>query len=137
MKKNTKENLKIAKQYFKASFSKENLDIRKVRALVGHIKKSSKGNALNILKIYLSLLNKYFQERTVIVESAGDISKNVVEKIRRNFERSEGRKLDIKLKKNPQVLGGLRVTLSDTQWDYSLKGKINQMKEALSDRYSN
>jgi F0F1-type ATP synthase delta subunit len=136
MKKSKKENLLIAKLLFKESFLGKDLSTSKIRSNVRKIKKGYKSSAIEILKIYSLLLNRYLLGRTIVIESTEEIEKFLVNKIRTHFEKITGRSLEAKVKKSQEVLGGIRVTLSDTQWDYTVKGKINQMKEVLSGRYS-
>lgn len=136
MKKSQKENLKIAKQFFKTSFSKDTLDIIRIRAIVKEIKRTHKGRALEILRSYEKLLNRYILDRTITIEAAESLDQNTIEQIRNHFEKKIGSSLDTEFRKNPLILAGIRITLADTQWDYSIKGKIDQIKEALVGKYS-
>lgn len=136
MKKSKKENLKIAKKFFKISLSNNSLDSSKIRTVVSEIKKSYKRAAAGVLKSYLSILQKKIRSQTLTIESAQSLNSNVVQKLKRSFEKKYHEKIMTRLKQNPHILGGLKITLDDTQWDYSIKGKIDQMKEILNERYS-
>lgn len=136
MKKSKKENLKIAKKFFKISLSNNDLDRAKIKIVVGVIKKSYKRAAVGILKSFVTIMQNKIRRQTLTIESTQSLNSNVVAKLKRSFEKRSPEKITIQLKQNPNILGGLKITLDDTQWDYSIKGKIDQMKEILNERYS-
>lgn len=137
MKKSKKENLKTAKKFFKISLSDNNLDASKVKTVVNEIKGSYKSARVDILKSYLSIVQRKIRKQTLSVESTQHLNSSVVAKLKKDFERKTPEKITTQVKQNPSILGGLRITLNDTQWDYSVKGKIEQMKEIVNERYSN
>lgn len=136
MKKNKKENLKIAKKIFKISLSNNDLDRAKIKIVVGEIKKLYKRAAVGILKSFVTIMQNKIRRQTLTIESTQSLNSNEVAKLKRSFEKKSPEKITIQLKQNPNILGGLKITLDDTQWDYSIKGKIDQMKEILNERYS-
>ena len=135
MKLSKKDNLKIAKYYFQASFTNQRLDLTKVRRNMKVARTKFRSSALSILKSYLKLLKTYLAKETLTLESAGRIHPRYVDEIKSHFEKIKGKSLQIKQLSNPRLLGGVRVSLGDTQWDYSTKGKIEKMKEALGGRH--
>ena len=136
MKKSKKENLKIARKLFKISLSNNDLDRSRIKAVVNEIKKSYKKAALGVLKSYLSIVQRKIQRQTLIVESAQLLGSNEIMRLKDSFEKKSSEKITAKLIQNPSILGGLKITLDDTQWDYSIRGKIDRMKETLNERYS-
>ena len=136
MKKSKKENLKIAKKFFKISLSNNDLDRAKIKIVVGEIKKLYKRAAVGILKSFVTIMQNKIRRQTLTIESTQSLNNNVVAKLKRCFEKKSPEKTTLQLKQNPNILGGLKITLDDTQWDYSIKGKIDQMKEILNERYS-
>lgn len=136
MKKSKKENLKIAKKFFKISLSNNDLDRAKIKIVVGEIKKSYKRAAVGILKSFVTIMQNKIRRQTLTIESTQSLNNNEVAKLKRSFEKKSPEKITIQLKQNPNILGGLKITLDDTQWDYSIKGKIDQMKDILNERYS-
>ena len=131
MKKNRKEIQKTAKNLFKMSFKKEVLKKETVLGIVDFVKNFYKAAAFDILKAYTHLIQNFEKNRTIEVEVANTTDQGDVEEIRSHFEQEYGKKLTSTLRTNSALLGGLRVTLGDDQWDFSTKGKINKMKEAL------
>lgn len=136
MKKSKKENLKIAKKFFKISLSNNDLDRAKIKIVVGEIKKLYKRAAVGILKSFVTIMQNKIRRQTLTIESTQSLNSNEVAKLKRSFEKKSPEKITIQLKQNPNILGGLKITLDDIQWDYSIKGKIDQMKEILNERYS-
>lgn len=136
MKKSKKENLKIAKKFFKISLSNNDLDRAKIKIVVGEIKKLYKRTAVGILKSFVTIMQNKIRRQTLTIESTQSLNNNEVAKLKRSFEKKSPEKITTQLKQNPNILGGLKITLDDTQWDYSIKGKIDQMKEILNERYS-
>lgn len=136
MKKSKKENLKIANKLFKISLSNNDLDRSKIKAVVDEIKKSYKKAAIGVLKSYLSIVQKKIQRQTLVVESAQLLGSNEIMTLKESFEKKSSEKITTKLKQNLNILGGFKITLDDTQWDYSIRGKIDRMKETLNERYS-
>ena len=135
MKLSKKSSLKTAKIFFHASFTNRKLDLIKVRKNMKIAKTKFRSNALGILKSYANLLKTYLAKETLTLEAASQIHPRYVDEIKRHFEKIEGKSLRIKQVSDPTLLGGLRVSLGDTQWDYSTKGKIEKIKEALGGRY--
>ncbi|HEX7456087.1 MAG TPA: F0F1 ATP synthase subunit delta [Candidatus Nanoarchaeia archaeon] len=135
MKLSKKENLKIAKKLFLTSFTRGELDATKVRKNTRLAKAKFKSDALSILKSYLNLLKQYLAKETLTIEAAGKLHLHHIQDIKNRFEKIEGRTLNVSVSPNPKLLGGLRVSLGDTQWDYSTKGRITKMKEDLSGQY--
>lgn len=136
MKKSKKENLKIAKKFFKISLSNNDLDRAKIKIVVGEIKKLYKRTAVGILKSFVTIMQNKIRRQTLTIESTQSLNNNEVAKLKRSFEKKSPEKITLQLKQNPNILGGLKITLDDTQWDYSIKGKIDQMKDILNERYS-
>ena len=136
MKKSKKETLKIARKLFKISLSNNDLDKSRIKAVVDEIKKSYKKVAIGILKSYFSIVQKKIQRQTLIVESDRLLDSNEIMRLKGSFEKKSSEKITTKLIQNPSILGGLKITLDDTQWDYSIRGKIDRMKETLNEQYS-
>jgi len=137
MKKSNKENEKIAKKFFKMSLSDNKLDSSKVRTVVSEIKKSYKSAALGVLRSYLSFVQGKIRLQTLAIESSHSLNNQVVQRLKNGFEKKTSEKILTQVRQNPNLIAGLRITLNDMQWDYSIKGKIDQMKEHLNERYSN
>jgi len=112
------------------------LDPKKVREHIHTTKDLYKSNTLVILKNYLALINRHLRSNTLVIETAEKLDQKKVATIRNHFDKSIGKKLETNLVQNPSIFAGLKITLGDNQWDYSTKGKLNQIRETLRDKYS-
>ena len=135
MKTSKKEVLKLAKKLLSASFTGRKLDEAKVRKNSAFIKKTAKSASLPILKLYLRLIRRFLEAETLLIESTRNLSPNQISSLKKYFEKSSGKSLSVETKIDPALLGGLKVTLGNTQWDLSVERKINQIREAFSGRY--
>ncbi len=136
MKKSKTENQKTAKQIFRNSFTNNKFDPKKVRKHIHTAKNLYKSNTLAILKNYLTMINRHLRSNTIVIETAEKLDQKKVATIRNYFEKNRGEKLETNLIQNPSIFAGLKITLGDNQWDYSTKGKLNQIRKTLHDKYS-
>lgn len=136
MKKTGKENIKLAKELFKSSFISNELDTKSVKENIRVVKDVYRSSAVGILKGYLALINRYIKGKTLIIETPKQLEKTKIDWIRIHFEKETGQKLITEIVHNPKILAGLRITLSDNRWDYSLRGKITQIRDTLHGKYS-
>lgn len=128
---NRKSDLKIAKQLHRSGLTKGELDEAKIRRNIENVKTKYKRNALGILNAYLRLLSDYINNSTLIIESPDKLRPKHINKITKHFEIKYGRKLEVEIKENENLFGGIKITLGDNQWDFSIKGRIDQFKGAL------
>lgn len=135
MKLSKKEGVKVAKKMYLTSFSNQQVDIIRVRKNIQTVKTKFKSDALSVLKSYLKLLKAHSAKETIIIEAAGKLHPRYIGDIKSHFEKNEGKSLQVKQLSNPKLLGGIRVSLGDTQWDYSARGKIEKIKEVLGGGY--
>lgn len=136
MKKSKKENLRIAKKLFRISLSNNDLDRSKIKAVVNEIKKSYKSATEGVLKSYLAIIQNKIRKQTLIIESDQSLTNSQLKQLQNDFEKKYDEKITTQVKQNANILGGLKITLDDTQWDHSIKGKIDQMKETLNEQNS-
>lgn len=136
MKTNKKEILKIAKKLFSSSFTNQEIDIHKVRKSIQIIKRANKRDVVTILKIYLNLMRTFLAKKTLIIESVDKLHPRYIKSLTNYFERSYKTSLDVRTQLNKALLGGLRISLGDTQWDFSVSEKINQIKETVNARHN-
>lgn len=93
------------------------------------IKKQPSSEALQLLAIYLKGLKRQIEQRTLIVESAVKLSEKELKEARKLVKQPI---FAVEQKLNPSLLGGLRIKIGDEFLDFSLKSKINQIKERIS-----
>lgn len=111
-----------------ASFSENRLIGSQVVKFVAGFKKLPLSEALYSLSYYLKGLKRELNKRTVLIETATPLSLGEAQKIATKFGYKD---TPVQTRINPEVLGGLRVIVGDHIYDYSIKGKVNQVKEAI------
>lgn len=66
---------------------------------------------------------------TILIESAIKLDKEQTTEIEKTLK---GQGSDFEYKVNPDILGGLRVTIGGKRIDLSLAGKVNQISKSIS-----
>ena len=64
---------------------------------------------------------------TLTIESAHELSSEVVDQLVADFSRGRTRPLQVQLKSNPELIAGVRVRLGDTVYDASLSGNLQSL----------
>ena len=131
-----KEDKSLAKKLFKMSFSDSELDKAKIQRVVELIKKEPRAKAVGVLSTYLALIKNFIKKETLLVEAVANVSPTYLNKIKNYFEGKMKRRLNVEVRENPSLLGGVKIIIGDTAWDLSVKGRIDTLKESLHGKYS-
>ena len=78
---------------------------------------------------YLKGLKRELSKTTLIIESATPLSSTEMNQIKKNFASKFINHQSLTI--NHSLLGGLRVKIGDEVYDYSVSGKLKQVKEAI------
>jgi F-type H+-transporting ATPase subunit delta len=81
---------------------------------------------------YRSLLNARSGSSDAIVYSAFPIDVQALNGVSDALEKRFGRKLNLSVQHQPELIGGVRVVVGDEVLDTSVKARLEQMKVALS-----
>lgn len=84
------------------------------------------------VKKYLELLAKSRNELTVNVTSATPLSKEQITAIADAVAKSTGRKVSVETTENPALIGGVQVRVGSQMLDYSVAGKLERLRMALT-----
>jgi F-type H+-transporting ATPase subunit delta len=84
-----------------------------------------------IIRAFASIAAAERGESTAEVTSAHVLSDEQVEQLRRNLEVREGRKVKIKTSVDPELLGGLVVTIGSKRIDSSIRTRLNSLAQAM------
>ncbi|RMH60853.1 MAG: ATP synthase F1 subunit delta [Zetaproteobacteria bacterium] len=71
-------------------------------------------------------------EVTAEVTVASETSPEVERKIAEALARSVGKKVSLRTRRNPEILGGLIVRIGDRLIDYSLRTRLEAMRQAIA-----
>jgi F-type H+-transporting ATPase subunit delta len=77
-------------------------------------------------------LNKQNGSSDAVVYSAFDIDAAALANVGQLLEKRFGRKLNVSVKLQPELIGGIRVVVGDEVLDTSVKARLDQMKVALT-----
>lgn len=115
---------KLVAQSFKNGKADETF-IAKVTSV---IKKQPSTEALQLLSLYLKGLKRTISDHTLVVESAVKLTEKELKDTQKLISQPV---FAIEQKLNPSLLGGLRIKIGNELLDFSLKSKINQVRERI------
>ena len=72
-----------------------------------------------------------FKTDEAVIESAVALTANQRKKLEKMLAEKLGKKMKVSFKVNPQLLGGLKITVGSLVIDRSLRGKLLALKENL------
>lgn len=81
---------------------------------------------------FRALVNETKGSSDAVVVSAFDIQPQQLEELGAVLEKRFGRKLQLSVKVDPSLIGGVRVVVGDEVLDTSVKARLEQMKVALT-----
>lgn len=121
---------KIVDRAVDASFKNNKLDDLAVKQLVKDFKGMHLTESIYTLSRYAKGLKRILAQQTMIIESVIPVSATEVSKIKNKISRLFT-VTDTQVTINPYILGGLRIKVGDIVLDYSIRNKLNQIKEAI------
>lgn len=80
---------------------------------------------------YKRLMEEYKKIQPVCVVSASDIPPAVIELLTQNLERYLKKKVTLHVSCDPEILGGLVISIGDIRIDGSIKNKLEQLRDRL------
>jgi F-type H+-transporting ATPase subunit delta len=86
----------------------------------------------DISKKFIELYNQHQGIIKVGVTSAKKLEDAQLKALRKNIERSTGKKVEFKANVEEDLIGGLKIRIDDTVVDGSVKFKLSQLKDRLT-----
>lgn len=83
---------------------------------------------------YIRLANEYRQVATVMVTSAVPLTEDEQAKLREKLGQLTGKKVELQLAEDPELVGGLIVQIGDTVIDGSVRGYLASLREKMLGR---
>ncbi|MBI4038790.1 F0F1 ATP synthase subunit delta [Candidatus Daviesbacteria bacterium] len=117
---------KIAAQSAKLSFDKGKLNKLTAEEVLKALKTLPKAQAIYAISKFIKGLKKRSAETSATIESVVPLSKKQLTDITGKLSK-EFAITGVVNVLNPDILGGVKIKLSDTVLDYSLQGKISQI----------
>jgi F-type H+-transporting ATPase subunit delta len=107
------------------------LDDDKLRDLVSKLIESQPRDYRAILAALHRLARLEEARRSVVVESATELTAAEGQKISAGLAKDYGSNLNIEYKINPELIGGLRIKVGDDLLDGSVKGRLDRLEKAF------
>lgn len=107
------------------------LDDNKLRDLVSKLIEAQPRDYRAILSAIQRLTRLEAARRTVVVESATDLTATEGQKVSAGLAKDYGDNLTIEYKTNPELLGGLRIKVGDDVFDGSVQGRLDRLSRAF------
>jgi F-type H+-transporting ATPase subunit delta len=82
---------------------------------------------------FRQLMDEALKKVRINVKTAFPLSEAMKEYIMTNMEKITGRKADITIETNPDLLGGVIINVGDTLYDGSVKSQLNNMRNLLGE----
>jgi len=121
---------KLAAKYVNYSFKDGKGDENKIMKIMAELKSLPRSQAIYIISKFLKGVRKREGQTTLLIESAVPLTEaqleGIFKSLRKEFVVTEVRNIV-----NPSLLGGFKVRIGDMAQDYSIRGKISQLREAV------
>lgn len=119
-----------------ASFKDGKMLEEKVTKSIKVLKSQPRIQAIASLSEYLKQLKRKERQYTMYIETVIPLSNTQMQKVKKIVEK-KNKITKIITNINPEILGGFKLRVGDEIWDETVFGKVNQVKEAISDGRSN
>lgn len=85
---------------------------------------------LALLKAYKKALTPVLEKERVFVETSGELDDDALEKIRAIIFKESGRRVEkFEIRKNTQLLGGVKITIADTILERTAKRALDELTQ--------
>ena len=126
-------NRKFAKQLVLLALDEEGrVDENKVRETLDSLRLHSPCNHREILREYLSLIERETAKQVALVEYAGKPSDDALASLKKSLLETNGSKVDLNFRENPELLAGFRITVGDDVYEDSISNRLRPLAAALS-----
>lgn len=107
------------------------LNPEKVAAVLSGLAEAAPADLRRILRAYHSAVAKELQHSTAVIESAGKLSDQAVTQIQEQLQRDYERPLQVELKDNASLIGGLRIRVGDDVIDHSIAASLARLTAGI------
>ena len=126
-----KEIRKLSREMLRASFTDGQLDPGRIASLVDSLIARRRRNYVDILKNYRRLLRLELDKRRARIETASDVESTISSELVANLKRKYGGDLTTEFVVNPQLLGGLRISVGSDVWDGTVRNRLERLQQEL------
>ena len=121
----------LAREMLRASFTDGQLDPGRIASLVDSLTSRKPRNYTNVLKNYKRLLRLELEKRRAQIESASEVDPATQSEVIANLKRRYGNDLKTEFVVSPELLGGMRIRVSNDVWDGSVRNRLERLQQQL------
>jgi F-type H+-transporting ATPase subunit delta len=120
-----------AKALFRSSVANGLLDHDKAGQVVDQLLELKPRGYLKILAHFQRLVKLELERRSASIESFAPLPPQIQSDIRSSLDQRYGPGLDYTFSQSPDLLGGLRIKVGSDVYDGSIRGRLNNLKDAF------
>jgi len=127
-----KEVRRYGKQLFRACFVDDQFDQRKALSLVESVIEKKPRHFVAILTFFGRLVRLETEKRTATIGTSKALDRKIEEEVRAEIKKRYPQVLRTDFAVNPDLLGGMRIQVGSDVWDGTVRGRLDDLKNALS-----
>jgi F-type H+-transporting ATPase subunit delta len=127
-----KEVRRVGKQLFRACFVDDQFDQKKALSLVESVIAGKPRHYLGILTFFGRLVRLETEKRTATIETSKPLEKKIEDEVRNEIKRRYPQVLRTQFGVRPDLLAGMKIRVGSDVWDGTVRGKLDELKSALS-----
>ena len=117
---------------FRACFVDDQFDEKKALSLVKSVIEARPRGTLAILGFFQRLVRLEVERRTATIETAGALDRKVEQEVRNEIKRRYPQVLRTDFGVQPGHLGGMRIRVGSDVWDGTVRGRLEELRNAVS-----
>ena len=126
-------NRELSKKLVRLSLDDESrVDEEKVLEVLDSLRTLPTSDQKLILRFYLDQIKKELEKGVAIVEYAGKPSDEAIEALKQKLSLQYGRSIDVEMRKNQDLLIGIRVSVADDVYEDSAATRLRPLIRALT-----
>lgn len=127
-----KEVRRSGKQLFRACFVDDQFDQKKALSLVQLVIVAKPRHFVAILTYFGRLVRLETEKRTATIDTCKALEKRIEEEVRGQIKKRYPQVLRTQFQVDPGLLGGMRIRVGSDVWDGTIRGRLEELKNALS-----
>lgn len=121
----------LVHQLVNYSFVGDKLSQERVNGITKSFARLPLSQSLTYLRTYLRELKKYIEFRSLLVDSSTELRQSQIAAISKAFKK-DYLVFEQKVNLDPSLLGGLRIKIGDSVFDYSVKARIAELGKSIA-----
>lgn len=127
-----KEAARVAKKLLKASIIDGKVDADMVRKIVRKFGEEKPRGYLALINRYWRLVRLEIEKNEALVESAEELEPSVRDSVVADLRKKYGEQVETEFVLNPELLGGMRISVGSDVWDGSVANRIERLSEKFN-----